>query len=113
MSPSEFTPHFLLCRIRRTSIITGENRSLPFFQVSLKKATADQAVVPVLLDLTQTAAETALQKVGLDLGVIELKDQTDPAKIGKVIDQKPAQGTKVDSDSSVDVTIGQAPETTP
>jgi hypothetical protein len=80
------------------------------FQVSPKQSTADRVVVPVLIDLTQIDAEAALQKVGLDLGVIELKDQTDPAKIGKVIDQKPARGTKVDSGSTVNVAIGQAPK---
>ena len=79
------------------------------FQVPPKGVSLTKVVVPSLINLIEQDARTALKKVGLDLGEIAMQDQTDPAKIGKVIDQTPPQDTTIDSGSTVKVTIGQAP----
>ena len=42
--------------------------------------------MPSLIDLTEKDARAALQKVGLDLGDIKMEYQTNPAKIGNVIE---------------------------
>ena len=79
------------------------------------KAASNKVVVtvpvPQLNGLTKKAAMAALQQAGLTLGEIKEQQQTDAAKIGKVIGQSPEKGKTVDSGSAVDITLGSAKAT--
>ena len=60
--------------------------------------------VPNVVDLTESEAIARLEKAGLKLGLRKTKVAPDQA--GRVLDQNPAAGTKVEQHSSVSLTIG-------
>lgn len=67
-----------------------------------------QVVVPLVTGLTQADAEAKLTALGLVPEVTPIPDP-DPAKTGKVRDQLPAAGTKVDKGSNVTIGVYTLP----
>jgi beta-lactam-binding protein with PASTA domain/predicted Ser/Thr protein kinase len=72
---------------------------------------ATQVPVPPLQNLTEPEATTALTAVGLEVGTRTPQVVTDDALVGKVLDSTPASGAQVAEGSSVDLVVGQAPDT--
>ncbi len=68
-----------------------------------------QVTVPKLTDLSQEAAEETLNGYDLKLGGVE-SVYSDDVKEGLVISQSPEAGTKVEENSSVNITISKGPE---
>jgi serine/threonine-protein kinase len=67
--------------------------------------------VPPLTGKSIGEASQALTDVGLTLDSNPTEQNvTDPAQIGKVIDQTPSAGTQLDQGKSVSITIGKTPE---
>jgi serine/threonine-protein kinase len=69
--------------------------------------------VPTVVHLDQAAAVQALTVAGLKTGTINPQSTDNPADVGKVIDSNPSGGTMVDKGSTVDLTVGKAPDTVP
>jgi beta-lactam-binding protein with PASTA domain len=67
--------------------------------------------VPTLVNRDQAAAVQALTVAGLKIGTITPQTTDNPASVGKVIDSNPTSGSMVDKGSSVDLTVGKAPDT--
>ena len=65
--------------------------------------------VPVLLGLTQDAAETAIQDAGLTVGEVT-QVASEEADLGLVVEQTPAAESAVEADTSVDLVIGSGPD---
>jgi serine/threonine-protein kinase len=73
-----------------------------------------QVSVPNVKNLTQEAAESQVQKVGLTPNVVfyDLQPGENMANAGKVLLQDPDGGETVDVGSTVTLTVGRAPTTT-
>jgi len=71
----------------------------------------EQSVVPNLLDLTQANALTKLQEAGLTLGTVS-NDYSDVYKVGKVMFQNYEAGSKVASQTAIDITLSLGPKPT-
>ncbi|MDQ1663048.1 MAG: eukaryotic-like serine/threonine-protein kinase, partial [Blastococcus sp.] len=69
--------------------------------------------VPSVAHLDQAAAVQALTAAGLKAGTITTQTTDNQADVGKVIDSNPAGGSMGDKGSSVDLTVGKAPDTVP
>lgn len=67
-----------------------------------------QVSVPDLTDMTQTEAVARLESLGLASTVLQVQD-SDPAKTGRVQDQDPSPGTKVNKGASVTIWIARLP----
>ncbi|MDO8962888.1 MAG: Stk1 family PASTA domain-containing Ser/Thr kinase [Coriobacteriia bacterium] len=67
-----------------------------------------QVSVPVLKDLTQAEAVAKLTAAGLNANVQSLTD-ADPTKTGKVQDQDPSGGTKVNEGATVTIWVAKLP----
>ena len=65
--------------------------------------------VPVLLGLTQDAAETAIQDAGLTVGEVT-QVASEEADLGLVVEQAPTADSAVEADTSVDLVIGSGPD---
>ena len=64
--------------------------------------------VPDLSGMTQSAAETLLNQMGLTLGSVS-KEESDDAPVGTVIDQSIGVGEEVEKGTAVDITIAIEP----
>lgn len=79
------------------------------YVVSKGEQPPNQVAVPDLSGLSQSAAESRLASVRLELGTVsEAYSDTVPA--GQVIIQNPAAGREVDEGSSVNITVSLGPE---
>jgi serine/threonine-protein kinase len=67
--------------------------------------------VPTVVHLDQAAAVQALTAAGLKTGTVTTQTTDNQADVGKVIDSNPAGGSMVDRGTSVDLTVGKAPDT--
>ena len=84
--------------------VKGDRKATAVYdaQLVIDYALAPQVVVPDVTDLTQAAADAALQAVNLVVGVItQASDPVVPA--GSVISQNPVAGTTVFVGSAVDL----------
>ncbi|MBL1073261.1 Stk1 family PASTA domain-containing Ser/Thr kinase [Nocardia sp. 2] len=70
----------------------------------------EQVAIPKLIGLTQQEAEKNLTNVNLQLDPQIQQDWSSAAEKGKVIRSDPREGTRVDSGSSVQITLGKGPE---
>ncbi|MFJ6211983.1 Stk1 family PASTA domain-containing Ser/Thr kinase [Streptomyces sp. NPDC092296] len=71
----------------------------------------EQGSVPDLDGLSQDAAKQRLESEGFKLGKVSQKETDDQSQQGNVIGQKPAADKQVAKGSTVDITVGKAPET--
>ena len=71
----------------------------------------EQSVVPNLLDLTEANALTKLKEAGLTLGNVS-NDYSDVYKAGKVMYQNYEAGSKVASQTPIDITLSLGPKAT-
>jgi serine/threonine-protein kinase len=67
--------------------------------------------VPTLVHQDQAAAVQALTAAGLKTGTITMQSTDTAADVGKVLDSNPTGGSMVDKGSTVDLTVGKAPDT--
>jgi eukaryotic-like serine/threonine-protein kinase len=67
---------------------------------------AEQVSVPFVTGLSESAALSALRAEGLK-GSVRRRDVTDEAQDGIVVEQRPAAGSDVDSDSTVVLVVGR------
>ncbi len=81
----------------------------PGSKVNLEVGTG-QVEVPNVVGMTQSEAQNALSRVGLNSE--SSFAQTDSAREGTVIEQDPRSGGAVDSGSTVKITVAQAPAPT-
>ncbi|WP_040338899.1 Stk1 family PASTA domain-containing Ser/Thr kinase [Candidatus Blastococcus massiliensis] len=70
-----------------------------------------QVQVPRLQTLTEDAARTALEEVGLEVGDITPRETTDDTQVGTVLESTPAGGARVDEGTAVDLVVGVEPDT--
>jgi beta-lactam-binding protein with PASTA domain/predicted Ser/Thr protein kinase len=86
----------------------------PGSEIALVVATAPQVRVPALTGQTEAAAINALSAAGLTPRE-STRAVSDPTQDGIVLDQRPAEGTKVAKGAPVRIVVGryQAPSTTP
>ncbi|QLY31080.1 Stk1 family PASTA domain-containing Ser/Thr kinase [Nocardia huaxiensis] len=70
----------------------------------------EQVAVPKLIGLTQAEAEKNLINAGLQLDPQVQQDWSSAAEKGKVIKSDPREGSRIDSGSTVEITIGKGPE---
>ena len=66
----------------------------------------DRVQVPNLVGLSRNSAESALDRVGLD---VQVDEENSEEPVGEVIRQSPAQGTLVDKGSRVTLTVSKGP----
>ncbi|MDU6264043.1 MAG: Stk1 family PASTA domain-containing Ser/Thr kinase [Anaerocolumna aminovalerica] len=71
----------------------------------------EQSVVPDLLDLTEANALTKLKEAGLTLGNVS-NDNSDVYRAGKVMYQNYEAGSKVASQTPIDITLSLGPKAT-
>ncbi len=69
-----------------------------------------QVTIPNVIDLTQSAAESAITGASLVVGSVTTV-HSDTVSSGIVISQNPAEGASVDAGSSVDLVVSLGPET--
>ncbi len=69
----------------------------------------EQVAVPDLAGLSSSEAERALSETGLKLGR-QNQAPSDMVPAGAVAEQDPAEGTKVEPDTAVDVTVSTGPQ---
>jgi serine/threonine-protein kinase len=67
--------------------------------------------VPTVVHLDQGAAVQALTLAGLTTGTITQQSTDNAADVGKVLDSNPTGGSMVAKGSTVDLTVGKAPDT--
>jgi len=75
-----------------------------WFQIS----EVEDVIVPELKDKMEQEAKDALQKLELNVKVVQL-DSSDESQINKVVWQSPPAGTKVPKASSVDIIVAKKP----
>jgi serine/threonine-protein kinase len=68
-----------------------------------------QVTVPNVVNMTQSAATSALEGAGFHVQVQQAASS--PGKSGKVIAQDPPAGTEADKNSTVTITVGSGPPT--
>ena len=73
--------------------------------------TVAKVPVPTVAHLDQAAAVQALTAAGLKAGTITPQSTDTAADVGKVLDSSPTAGSMVDKGSTVDLTVGKAPDT--
>ena len=66
----------------------------------------EQVQVPNLVGLSRNSAESALDRVGLD---VQIEEENWEEPVDEVIRQSPAQGTAVDKGSRVTLTVSKGP----
>ena len=72
-------------------------------------AGVSQATVPDLSQVAETAAQGAIEKVGLKAGSIT-EDYSDTVAVGKLIKQTPAAGTMADKNTTVSAVYSKGPQ---
>ncbi len=87
----------------------GGSQAAPGSKVNIEVGTG-KVEVPNVVGMTQSEAQNALSKVGLQSQ--SSFTQTDSAAEGTVIKQDPGNGKSVDSGSTVEITVAQAPAPT-
>ncbi len=100
-------------RVIRTEPVAGQSLT-PGDTVRVFVSDGPKPVdVPSLLGLTEDAARTRAESLGLVLRVSAAKIQVnDPALVGRVVDQFPPAGETLLPGETVTVTLGEAPPTT-
>ncbi len=93
--------------VRDSSVVKGDTVTI----IVSNGPKNEQSVVPNLLDLTQANALTKLQEAGLTLGTVS-NDYSDVYKVGKVMFQNYEAGSKVASQTAVDITLSLGPKPT-
>jgi serine/threonine-protein kinase len=73
--------------------------------------TVAKVAVPTVVHLDQAAAVQALTAAGLKPGTITTRSTDTAADVGKVLDSNPTGGSMVDKGTTVDLTVGKAPDT--
>jgi serine/threonine-protein kinase len=73
--------------------------------------TVAKVPVPTVAHLDQATAVQALTTAGLKAGTITQQSTDTAADVGKVLDSSPTAGSMVDKGSTVDLTVGKAPDT--
>lgn len=82
-----------------------------WLMTSSSETPTEQVDVPAVVGLKQRDAETKLEDAGLRVGKITFSTNKDAAK-GDVLEQDPAAGTQVDTDTKVDLVVSSGPELT-
>ncbi|MGZ4569862.1 MAG: Stk1 family PASTA domain-containing Ser/Thr kinase [Blastococcus sp.] len=72
---------------------------------------AAKVAVPALVNQTQAAAVQLLTSAGLKVGTVTPQTTSNTDQVGKVLDSDPAGGVQVDRGTTVDLVVGQAPNT--
>jgi serine/threonine-protein kinase len=72
---------------------------------------AAKVPVPTVVHQDQATAVQALTAAGLKVGTITPQTTDTPADVGKVLDSNPTGGSMVAKGSTVDLTVGKAPDT--
>jgi serine/threonine-protein kinase len=60
--------------------------------------------VPLLVGLTQEVAENAIRDAGLVVGFVD-QEESEEVEAGRVISQRPEQGTQIAEGSAVDIVV--------